>query len=131
MGFERDEVPSRVEGGALVGLGKAQKPRKRFSPKAKELILQPRSHRMQVAPVRLFAVSSAIRFLRIIKAAHLFQVRRFCDGSFAGRIILTVNELVDRLRVLCLILRAQINDGRAVDILVTIAAVHRHAMLLQ
>ena len=37
MGFERDEVPSRVEGGALVGLGKAQKPRTRFSPKAKEL----------------------------------------------------------------------------------------------
>ena len=77
MGFERDEVPSRVGGSALVGLGKAQKPRKRFSPKVKELILQPRSHRMQVAPVRLFAVSSAIRFLRIIKAAHLFQVRRF------------------------------------------------------
>ena len=37
MGFERDEVPSRVEGGALVDLGKAQKPRMRFSPKAKEL----------------------------------------------------------------------------------------------
>ena len=40
MGFERDEVPSRVEGGALVGLGKAQKLRKRFSPKAKELAHQ-------------------------------------------------------------------------------------------
>ena len=40
MGFERDEVPSRVEGGALVGLGKAQKSRKRFSPKAKELAHQ-------------------------------------------------------------------------------------------
>ena len=37
MGFERDEVPSRVEGGALVGLDKTQKPRTRFSPKAKEL----------------------------------------------------------------------------------------------
>ncbi len=37
MGFERDEVPSRVEGSALVGLGKAQNSRMRFSPKAKEL----------------------------------------------------------------------------------------------
>ena len=26
MGFERGEAPSRVEGGALVGLGKGQKP---------------------------------------------------------------------------------------------------------
>ena len=38
MGFERGETPSRVEGRALVGLGKAQNSRKRFSPKAKELI---------------------------------------------------------------------------------------------
>ncbi len=37
MGSERDEVPSRVEGSALVGLGKARNSRMRFSPKAKEL----------------------------------------------------------------------------------------------
>ena len=37
MGFERDEVPSRVEGSALVGLGKAQNSLMRFSPQAKEL----------------------------------------------------------------------------------------------
>ena len=30
MGFERDEVPSRVKGSALVGLGKAQKPCMQF-----------------------------------------------------------------------------------------------------
>ena len=46
MGFERDEVPSRIEGSALVGLGKAQKPRKRFSPKAKSSSNKPRSPRM-------------------------------------------------------------------------------------
>ena len=43
MGFERDEVPSRVEGSALVGLGKAQNSRKRFSPKAKSSSNKPRS----------------------------------------------------------------------------------------
>ena len=30
MGFERAESPSRVKGSALVGLGKAQKPRMQF-----------------------------------------------------------------------------------------------------
>ena len=49
MGFERDEVPSRVEGGALVGLGKAQDSRKRFSPKAKSSSNKPRSPPMDIS----------------------------------------------------------------------------------
>ena len=37
MGFERDEVPSRVEGSALVGLGKAQIPQHAiFQPQAEK-----------------------------------------------------------------------------------------------
>ena len=47
MGFERGEAPSRVEGGALVGLGKAQKPACDFQPKGlKELKPLPRSRKM-------------------------------------------------------------------------------------
>ena len=49
MGFERDEVPSRVEGSALVGLGKAQDSRKRFSPKAKSSSNKPRISRMDIS----------------------------------------------------------------------------------
>ena len=37
MGFERDKVPSRVKGSALVGLGKAQIPRHAiFQPQAEK-----------------------------------------------------------------------------------------------
>ena len=47
MGFERGETPSRVEGGALVGQGKAQKPACDFQPKGlKELKPLPRSRKM-------------------------------------------------------------------------------------
>ena len=49
MGFERDEVPSRVEGSALVGLGKAQDSRKRFSPKAKSSSNKPRSPQTDIS----------------------------------------------------------------------------------
>ena len=47
MGFERGEAPSRVEGGALVGLGKGQKPSCDFQPKGlKELKTLLRSRKM-------------------------------------------------------------------------------------
>ena len=47
MGFERGEAPSRVEGRALVGQGKAQKPSCDFQPKGlKELKPLLRSRKM-------------------------------------------------------------------------------------
>ena len=47
MGFERGEAPSRVEGGALVGQGKAQKLACDFQSKGlKELKTLPRSRKM-------------------------------------------------------------------------------------
>ncbi len=62
MGFERDEVPSRVEGSALVGLGKAQDSRKRFSPKAKSSSNKPRIPKW---------VSKGMKSLRGSRAAPL------------------------------------------------------------
>ena len=47
MGIERDEVPSRVKGGALVGLGEAQKPHRRFfSRRLKERTQHPKGSKM-------------------------------------------------------------------------------------
>ncbi len=68
MGFERDEVPSRVKGSALVGLGKAQNTCMRFSLKTKEYKTLPgrrktdsaRDRRPRIVPSQIYEKQTCV-----------------------------------------------------------------------